>query len=186
MPPARQRTLRATLDWSFELLDGEEQRLLPSLAVFSGSSTLEAAEAVCGADLGAVTSLVNKSLLRREGSDDGRPRFRMLETVRDYALVRLQECGEAPQLHRRHAEHFRDVAERSAAELRAGRPSSEVYTRLESDFDNIRAPLRWADSAEPELMLQIAGLLKLFSRYGATSRRGAVGRRTRSLTAALR
>jgi predicted ATPase len=186
MPPARQRTLRATLDWSFELLDGEEQRLVPSLAVFSGGSTLEAAEAVCGADLGAVTSLVHKSLLRREGSDDGRPRFRMLETVRDYALVRLQECGEAPQLHRRHAEHFRDVAERSAAELRAGRPSSEVYTRLESDFGNIRAALRWADSVEPELMLQIAGLLKLFWRYGATSRRGAVGRRTRSLTAALR
>jgi tetratricopeptide (TPR) repeat protein len=88
----------------------------------------------------------------------------MLETVREYALERLHERGEAPQLHRRHAEHFREVAERAAAELRAGRPSAEVYARLESDLDNIRAALRWANSAEPELMLQLAGLLKLFWR----------------------
>jgi predicted ATPase/DNA-binding SARP family transcriptional activator/Tfp pilus assembly protein PilF len=162
--PARHRTLRATLDWSYELLDSDEQTLLARLAVFSGGSTLEAAETVCGADLGALTSLVHKSLLRREASDDGTSRFRMLETVREYALERLQERGEAAQLHRRHAEHFRDVAERAAAELRAGRPSAEVYARLESDLDNIRAALRWANSAEPEFMLQIAGLLKLFWR----------------------
>jgi predicted ATPase/DNA-binding SARP family transcriptional activator/Tfp pilus assembly protein PilF len=162
--PARQRTLRATLDWSFELLDGDEQRLLGELGVFSGGCTLESAQAVCGADLAALSSLVDKSLLRREEPDDAEARHRMLETIREYALERLEERSDAVQVRRRHAEYLRDVAERSLAQLRSGRPSSEVYVRLESELDNFRAALRWADAAAPELMLQIAGLLKLFWR----------------------
>jgi predicted ATPase/DNA-binding SARP family transcriptional activator len=162
--PARQRTLRATLDWSFDLLDDDEQRLLARLAVFSGGATLEAAEAVCGADLEALEALVDKSLLRREETEGTEQRFRLLETVREYGLERLGERGETDELRRRHAEHFRYLAERSAAELSAGRPSSEVYESLEADLDNIRTALGWADEADPELMLQLAGLLKLFWR----------------------
>ncbi len=162
--PARQRTLRATLDWSYELLDADEQRLLASLAVFSGGATLEAAEAVCDADVAGLSSLVGKSLLRLEQPAEAEPRYRMLETIREYALERLEQRGDAEALRRRHAEHFRGEAERAAAELRAGQPSSEVYARLETDLDNIRAALRWADSAAPELMLLLAGTLKLFWR----------------------
>ena len=162
--PARQRTLRATLDWSYELLDGDEQRLLASLAVFSGGATLDAAESVCDADLTGLSSLVDKSLLRREESSEEEPRYRMLETIREYALERLQQRSDAEELRRRHAEHFRADAERAAAELRAGQPSSEVYARLETDLDNLRSALRWARSAAPEQMLLLAGTLKLFWR----------------------
>jgi predicted ATPase/DNA-binding SARP family transcriptional activator len=160
--PARQRTLRATLDWSFELLQETEQRLLARLAVFSGGCTLEAGEAVSDANLAALTSLADNSLLRHETTDE--PRFRMLETIREYALERLRARGEEEELRRRHAEYFRELAGRSAAELRAGRSSGEVYGRLESDLDNIRAALGWADSHAAELMLELAGLLKLFWR----------------------
>jgi predicted ATPase/DNA-binding SARP family transcriptional activator len=162
--PARQRTLRATLDWSFDLLDAEEQRLLAELAVFSGGATLESAGAVCGADLDRLDALIDKSLLRREETEEAEPRFRLLETIREYGLDRLEEQGGADELRRRYAEHFRDLAERSAAELSAGRPSSEVYAGLEAELDNIRAALAWADDADPELMLQLAALLKLFWR----------------------
>ena len=162
--PVRQQTLRATLDWSFELLDGGEQQLLARLGVFTGGATLQAAERVCGADSDALTALVRKSLLRREDTEGGETRFGMLETIREYALERLEERGEAEELHRRHAEQVLELAERSAVELRAGQPTSEVYARLEADLDNIRAALRWADTSAPELMLQIAGLLKLFWR----------------------
>ena len=160
--PARQRTLRATLDWSFELLTDDEQRLLARLGVFSGGCTVEAAEVVCDTDVATLDSLADNSLLRREEADE--VRYRMLETIREYALERLQERGEEEELRRRHAERFRELALRSSAELRAGKPSAEVYGRLESDLDNIRAALGWADSAAPEVMLQIAGLLKLFWR----------------------
>ena len=160
--PARHRTLRATLDWSFDLLEEEEQRLLARLAVFSGGCTLEAAEAVCDASLAALTSLADKSLLRRDETDE--PRFRMLETIREYALERLHARGEEEDLRRLHAEHFKELAARSAAELRAGKSSGSIYGRLESDLDNIRAALGWADTNAPELMLELAGLLKLFWR----------------------
>ena len=146
-----------------ELLEEEEQRLLARLAVFSGGCTLEAAEAVCDASLAALTSLADKSLLRRDETDE--PRFRMLETIRDYALERLQARGEEEDLRRLHAEHFgRRARARSAAELRAGKSSGSIYGRLESDLDNIRAALGWADTNAPELMLELAGLLKLFWR----------------------
>ncbi len=162
--PVRQRTLRATIDWSFELLDAEEQRLFAALAVFSGGATLEAAEAVCGADIVGLSSLVDKSLHRREETADQEPRYRMLETIREYALERLQKQGEAERVRGRHAEHYREAAEQAAAQLRSGQPSSEVYARLDADLDNIRAALRWADQESPELMLELAGLLKLFWR----------------------
>ena len=114
------------------------------------------------ASLAALTSLADKSLLRRDETDE--PRFRMLETIREYALERLQARGEEEDLRRLHAEHFKELAARSAAELRAGKSSGSIYGRLESDLDNIRAALGWADTNAPELMLELAGLLKLFWR----------------------
>jgi predicted ATPase/DNA-binding SARP family transcriptional activator/Tfp pilus assembly protein PilF len=158
--PVRQRTLRATLDWSFELLDVDEQRLFAALGVFSGGSTIEAAEAVCGADAAGLSSLVDKSLLRSEEES----RYRMLETIREYALERLEDRDGAELMRRRHAKHYRQAASRAEEQLRAGQPSSEVYVQLDADLDNIRAALRWAEQESPELMLELAGLLKLFWR----------------------
>jgi predicted ATPase/DNA-binding SARP family transcriptional activator len=163
--PARQRTLRATLDWSFEFLDAGEQRLFARVAVFSGRFTRESAEAVCGATADSLSSLVDKSLLRREDAGGGVPRLRMLETIREYALEHLHAAGETEPLRRRHAEHYLDRVERAAARLRAGEASSTVYAELQSDLDNLRAALGWAEAAgSSELMLQIAGRLKLFWR----------------------
>ena len=160
--PARQQTLRATLDWSFELLDAEERRLYARLGVFSGGCLFEAAETVCEASLDALASLVDRSLVRREESDDGQPRFRMLETIREYALERLEESGEAENLRRRHADYYRRLVEDAAREAGSG---AGVYDRLESDLDNLRGALAWADAAgASELALETAGALKLFWR----------------------
>jgi predicted ATPase/DNA-binding SARP family transcriptional activator/Tfp pilus assembly protein PilF len=179
--PARQQTLRATLDWSFELLAAEEQQFYARLAVFSGGWTLEAAEAVCATGLEDLSSLSDKSLVRREDTDEAVPRFRMLETIREYALERLEESGEAERLRRRHAEYFRELAEQAARETGAGASTASVYGRLESDLDNLRAALTWADGAgASELALGIAGALKLFWRV-----RGHLGEGRRWLETAL-
>jgi predicted ATPase len=87
--PGRHQTLRATIDWSYELLDAAQQRLFAQLAVFPGGCTLDAAEAVCGAELEPLASLLDSSLVRRE-QPDREPRFRMLDAVREYALERLE------------------------------------------------------------------------------------------------
>src|SRR5258707_6623025 len=108
---ARQQTLRGAIAWSYDLLDETEKRLFRRLAVFVGGCTFEAAEAVCnsGGDLGmdvfdGVASLLDKSLLRQEQAPDGEPRFFMLETIREYALGRLQQSG--AELQPEHAELF--------------------------------------------------------------------------------
>jgi predicted ATPase/DNA-binding SARP family transcriptional activator len=162
--PVRQRTLRATLDWSFELLDPAEQRLFARLAIVSGGCTDEAAQAVCEAGPDALSSLVDKSLLRAEETPEGEPRFRMLETIHEYAFERLEKSGEAEPLRRRHADYYRELVDRAAQET-AGAGSAKVYARVESDLDNLRSALAWADAAgASELMLEIAGGLKLFWR----------------------
>ena len=106
---SRQQTLRATIEWSHDLLELDEQRLFARLAVFAGGCTLEAAEAVCGADLDTLQSLVEKSLVRVR--DEGR--FWMLETIRELALERLAESGEEEALRRAHTEWFLELARRS-------------------------------------------------------------------------
>jgi predicted ATPase len=98
----RQQTLRATIEWSHDLLDEVEQQLFARLAVFVGGCTYEAAEEVAGADPNTLQSLLDKSLLRKRDAD-GRPRYWMLETIREYAAERLEESGEAQELWRRHA-----------------------------------------------------------------------------------
>jgi len=154
--PERQRTLRATIEWSHELLDPEEQRLFARLAVFRGGCTLEAAEDLADTDLDTLESLVDKSLLRH--TDD---RFRMLETMREYASEQLEASGEAEELERRHAEHFLALAEEAEPHLR-GSPK-EWLDRLEAEHDNLRAALdRLQESGETQLTLRLAGALSKF------------------------
>jgi predicted ATPase len=131
----RQQTLRATIEWSHELLNEDEQRLFARLAVFAGGCTLASAEAVCDADLDTLESLVDKSLVRVRGSN----RFWMLETIREYAAERLQGSGEAEMLQRRHAEHFLALGEDAEPNTRVY--SGEWIGRLEQEHDNLRKAL---------------------------------------------
>jgi predicted ATPase/class 3 adenylate cyclase len=108
--PERQRTLHATIAWSYELLSAEEQELFRQLAVFAGGATLDAAERVAEADLDVLESLVDKSLLRRRGD-----RFTMLETIREYAAERLHEADDADLVRRRHADFFLALAESASS-----------------------------------------------------------------------
>ncbi len=154
--PERQRTLRATIEWSHELLTVDEQRQFARLAVFRGGCTLETAEAVCEADLDTLASLVDKSLVRQR--DD---RFVMLETIREYATERLDGSGEAGDLRRRHAQYFLALAEEAEPHLR--RDSREWLDRLERDHDNLRAALDRLESwGESSLTARLAGAVWRF------------------------
>jgi predicted ATPase/class 3 adenylate cyclase len=149
--PARQRTLRATMDWSYALLGKGEQTLFGRLSVFSGGFTLESIEEVCDpeGELGAlevVGSLLEKSLLRREEAD-GKSRFAMLETIQEYARDKLEVSGEAEETRRRHAEFFVALAEEARPKLRA-EPQVEWLQRLEQENGNLRAALSWALSTD--------------------------------------
>jgi predicted ATPase len=133
--PERQRTLRATIAWSHELLVPAEQDLFARLAVFVGGCTLEAAEAICGADLDGIGSLVDKSLLRRSGD-----RYWMLETIREFADERLQELPDVSELRDRQAAWYLALGERARPELWARR-GREWYDRLDAEQANLRASL---------------------------------------------
>jgi tetratricopeptide (TPR) repeat protein len=167
--PERQRTLRATIEWSFALLNEGEQLLFGRLAVFSGGRTLEAIEAICDAlgDLpveafDGISSLVDKSLIRQEEGPSGDPRFVMLETVHEFAREKLQESGEGEEIGRVHAEYFLTLAEEAYPELR-GPDQLEWLERLEVEHDNMRAALSWAsERKEVELALRLGGALSVF------------------------
>jgi predicted ATPase/class 3 adenylate cyclase len=139
--PARQRTLRATLDWSYRLLPPAEQELFADLAVFVGGATLEAIEAVSGRDdaLALAGALVDNNLLQRTESPAG-SRMTLLETVREYARELLEKRPEAEEVRLRHANWFADLAERAEPELR-GERQAEWLKRLAGDHDNLRAAL---------------------------------------------
>jgi predicted ATPase len=169
--PARQRTLRNTIAWSHDLLDEHERRLFRHLSAFVGGWTVEAAEAVC--DLGdpgcryialldGLESLSAKSLIQVAESSEGAPRFSMLETIREYALERLDESDDGAHVRRRHAQFFLAVAERAEPELR--RAAQGVWlNRLEADHDNFRLVLRWVvERNEAELALRLGGALSHF------------------------
>ena len=152
----RQLTLRATIEWSHQLLEPAEKHLFARLAVFRGGCTLEAAEEVIGADVDTLQSLVEKSLLRHTDV-----RFWMLETIREYAAERLEESAEADELRQRHAQHFLALAEE--AEPNLVEYSGEWLGRLERELDNLRAALdRLGAFGETELVLRLAGALSRF------------------------
>jgi predicted ATPase/class 3 adenylate cyclase len=143
--PERHRTLRAAIDWSYQLLTSEEQLLFARLSIFPGGCTLEAAEAVdeAGADtLEAVASLIDKSLLRRQEADD-EPRFRMLETLRDFAQERLEEHGLADEVRSRQAAYYVQLAERSQVEMMEADGYSRWVAVLRSELDNLEAVVSW-------------------------------------------
>jgi predicted ATPase len=150
---ARQQTLRATIEWSHDLLNTEEQALFARLAVFRGC-TLEAAEQVIDADLDTLQSLVDKSLVRHSGD-----RFWMLETIREFAAERLAASGEGESLARRQAEHFLALAE--AAELNLVGPGSETWhDALGRDHDNLRGALDTFESTgDIDSALRLSGAI---------------------------
>jgi predicted ATPase/class 3 adenylate cyclase len=152
----RQQTLRATIEWSYELLTPEEKRLFCRLAVFRGGCTLESAEEIAEAGLDPLQSLVDKSLCRHRDE-----RFWMLETIREYAAERLEASGEAEDLRRRHAEHFLALAEEGEPHLR--RDSIDWLDLLEGEHDNLRATFdRLETASERELVLRLAGAVSRF------------------------
>ena len=158
--PERQRTLRATIEWSYQLLSDEEQSLFRRLAAFRGSFSVEAAEAVCGCDLDLLESLVLKSLVRRWGSG----RLGMLDTIREFAIAAVEESTEADVVQRAHAEYFLRIAEdvnMNAGSFDARKPVRFDVAMVEQD--NFRAALAWAAAGgDVTLGLRIATGLEQF------------------------
>ncbi len=134
----RQQTLRATIEWSHDLLNDDEGQLFRRLSVFAGGSIYEAAEEVAGADPDTLQSLLDKSLLRRRDSELG-SRYWMLDTIREYATEQLVSRGEAAALQRRYRRYFLALAERAEPELWGGK--DEAIVRVESENENLRAAL---------------------------------------------
>ena len=152
--PDRQATMRATIGWSYDLLPEPEQALFRRLGVFAGSFELEAAEAVCDADLDGLQSLIEKSLLRR----DGHNRFFLLELTRDYALEQLHAAREEAELSRRHADWALQLAKRADEHLGSAE-QGRWLVRLEADTDNLRAALAWCSEHDPGGAIALAGTL---------------------------
>jgi predicted ATPase/class 3 adenylate cyclase len=169
--PARQRTLRGTIAWSYDLLTPEEQTLFRHLAVFAGGWTVEAAVAVldhpASADLDrdaldVIERLVDHHLIRPVAGSDDEPRFGMLETIREYGLEQLQARGEADDVRRQHALFFLALAEEAAPQLDG--PQRRAWrARLDREHDNVRAALGWLlESGDGETALRLAGAMARF------------------------
>jgi predicted ATPase/DNA-binding SARP family transcriptional activator len=157
----RQMTMRATIDWSYDLLPPGEQQVFRALGVFAGGFTLEAAEMVCWARVGQLQSLVDKSLVRR--AEDGR--FVLLETTREYALDRLRDTRELEEMQARHSEWFYQLAQASRVDLEThggmfSLPRSPWAERLRAETDNFRAVLAWALQHDLPRGIQLAVSLK--------------------------
>jgi predicted ATPase/class 3 adenylate cyclase len=180
--PARQQTLRSAIDWSYELLDAGMRALFMRLGVFAGSFSLAAAEAIASelstenrglrnssehsilhpsfSMLHLIEALVDQSLLRQAPGSDEEPRFALLETIREYALERLESSGEAEQLRRRHALYYLALAEAAEPEL-LGAEQSAWLPRLDVEHDNLQAALAWCqtDAGDVELGLRLCDAL---------------------------
>jgi predicted ATPase len=152
--PRRQQTLDATIEWSYELLKRHEQDLFARMAVFAGGCTLGAAEAVCGADLDTLHALVDRSLVGSEGE-----RYWMLQTVREYALRRLEQTGQAGALRRAHAHWLVELVDAEGLAMPRW-PTGLSLTRLRPERENFRAALEWAlDARDYETLAQLVSAL---------------------------
>lgn len=186
--PQRHQTLRAMIDWSYDLLSPLEQTLLRRLAVFAGGWTLEAAEAVCSSDdlppqtvLDVLTRLIDKSLIHTTVAA-GVMRYSMLETIRQYAQEKLQASPDWHRVHDGHLDYFLDLAERAEPQLRTSQSLSWIK-RLDADYDNVRAALTWATTqraAGDERGLRLCGALPWYWHA-----RAQVGEARRMVEAAL-
>src|SRR4051794_13947088 len=160
--PARQRTLRATIDWSHRLLTPGEARAFARFAVFAGGATVEAAERVTGGDLDTLEGLVDKHLLQRRYSAHGTSRLVMLETVLEYARERLDADEDAAEIHRRHRREYLALVESAEAAM-STTEEAEWLPRLDAEVANLRAALDTSiRHGDPNLGLRVAGLLAEF------------------------
>jgi predicted ATPase len=185
--PARQQTLRNTIDWSYDLLNVDEQTLFRRLGVFVGGCTLEAVEATASelrienaelrnashdqtflnsqfSILNLIESLVDKSLIQQTADADDEARFVMLETIREYALERLEESGEIVELRQRHAEYFFDLVTAEEPSSRFDYREAAWYVQRANEYDNVRAALAWSHTAlaGAEMELRLAAALTEF------------------------
>ena len=148
--PERHRALRDTIAWSYDLLGADEKQLFARLGAFGGGFTLESAVAVCNASLDGIATLIDESLVERDGQ-----RMRMLETIREYALEQLAEDEDAEGVRRRHAERFLRIAE-----AEPGAEQAAWLAELDAERDNLRSALSWTlDSGEHGLALRLASAL---------------------------
>jgi predicted ATPase/class 3 adenylate cyclase len=160
--PARQRTMRATIGWSFQLLPADGQRALAEVAIFAGGCALDAAEAVAHATIDILEGLVEANLLRLGEDRDGEPRFAMLETIRQFGLEALSARGEADVVAARHARFFAELVRRTAGEPYTADVSAGLAL-LEVEHDNLRGALRWTTAGgDPALGVELAGRLTEF------------------------
>jgi predicted ATPase len=154
----RQQTLRATIDWSYDLLTEAERTLFACLSVFAGGCTLDAAKEVTDADPDTLQSLLDKSLLRRHTDKDRQPRYWMLETIREYAAERLAESFDDAAILRRHAEYVLALAQSANLDVEAeGVQRHDLVIR---ERDNVHEALGWALRSDPELGLRLAVALE--------------------------
>ena len=171
--PARQQTIRKTIDWSYNLLSEREQTLFRRLGIFVGGCTLEAIEEVCStlkanlqqrsrspeiSALDSAAALVDQSLLRQAEEPDGEPRFFMLEILREYALESLITRSELEMMRQQHAAYFLHLVESIEPKLR-GAKQEVALKRLDADYDNIRAALTWSSASDLEMALRMAAAL---------------------------
>ena len=167
--PARQRTLRDAIAWSHDLLEPQEQMLFRRLGIFVGGCTLEAAEVVAGPDvcdvMTGIAALVDASLLRREEVGEGELRFRMLETIREFGLERLEASGEESATGDRHTRYYLDLAQRAGAVI-IDTSTPELLDLIEREHDNLRTALGWSrDTDDHDTFLRLAGALAFFWYY---------------------
>jgi predicted ATPase/class 3 adenylate cyclase len=158
--PRRQQTLRDAIGWSYDLLDEPERVLFARLSTFVGGCSLEASEAVCAPDLGidildGLSSLVDKSLLRRLDTEAGEPRFRMLQVMREYAMERLDEGKEFEEVQGRHAEFFLALGEEAEQHL-LGPDQAQWLDTVELEHDNIRSAIEWFKRNDVTRALRLA------------------------------
>jgi tetratricopeptide (TPR) repeat protein len=168
--PERQQTLHNTIKWSYDLLDGDSQKLLRRLSVFVSGWTIDMAETVCNGDgslqdkvFDSLETLLNNSLIKSAEAAHGEPRFSMLRTVREYAWQRLVESAEAAQVQRWHAENYLALAEQANLHARTVN-QREWLDRLEAEYDNLRAAHEWLGTQPDRIPddLRLAGVMFLF------------------------
>jgi predicted ATPase len=156
--PDRQRTLTATIDWSYQLLDVSQRRAFSRFAVFAGGATVTAAESITRAESGTLQSLIAKSLLEHRRGAGGCARIVMLETVRHDALARLAESPDESAVRQAHCEYYSELVDDAVPRL-STYDEREAFAAIEGEIDNIREALEWALSEAPSRALRLAGRL---------------------------
>ena len=175
--PNRQRTLRATLDWSYDLLDEDEKALLANISVFRGGGTLEAIESICverksAALFTALTSLVNRNLVIPAEGDDGEIHFTLLTTTRQLMQERLIADGNADALCQRHAEYYAEMAERAMGEYSSPNHTT-WFARIQAEQENLRSAFVWSiENDRTTIALRLVGALRDYWRNYLFQREG--------------